>query len=44
MAVTLGLMPGCRALLNDLNPHLVNFYRCVRDGLVITMELRQQRA
>lgn len=31
MAVALGLRPE-RALLNDKNPHLVNFYRYVRDG------------
>lgn len=34
LAVTLGLMPE-RALLNDINPHLINFYRWLKDGLVI---------
>ncbi len=32
LAVTLGLAPK-RALLNDLNPHLVNFYRWLQRGL-----------
>jgi DNA adenine methylase len=34
LAVTLGLRPG-RALLNDANPHLINFYRWVRRGLTV---------
>ena len=33
LAVTLGLRPA-RALLNDVNPHLVNFYRWLARGLV----------
>ncbi len=32
LAVTLGLMPE-RALLNDANPHLINFYRWLQSGL-----------
>ena len=32
LAVTLGLQPG-RALLNDANQHLVNFYRWLQRGL-----------
>jgi DNA adenine methylase len=32
LAVTLGLAPD-RALLNDANPHLVNFYRWLQRGL-----------
>ena len=32
LAVTLGLLPD-RALLNDANPHLVNFYRWLQKGL-----------
>ena len=35
LAVTLGLMPE-RALLNDINPHVINFYRQLKMGLVIT--------
>ena len=32
LAVTLGLVPE-RALLNDINPHVVNFYRWLKRGL-----------
>ena len=32
LAVVLGLEPQ-KALLNDVNPHLINFYRHVRNGL-----------
>ncbi len=39
LAVTLGLMPK-RALLNDINPHLINFYRWLKRGL--SVELRQE--
>lgn len=35
LAVTLGLSPH-KALLNDINPHLVNFYRWLKQGLVVT--------
>jgi DNA adenine methylase len=35
LAVALGLRPE-RALLNDLNPHNVNFYRRLKDGLDIS--------
>jgi DNA adenine methylase len=38
LAVTLGLMPG-RALLNDVNPHLVAFYRALARGLEVTVRL-----
>ena len=34
LAVTLGLLPQT-ALLNDINPHLINFYRCLKEGLVL---------
>jgi len=33
LAVTLGLLPE-RALLNDINPHAVNFYRWLKRGLL----------
>lgn len=36
LAVTLGLQPE-RALLNDINPHLINFYRWLQKGLVIDL-------
>jgi len=39
LAVALGLGPG-RALLNDLNPHLINFYLWLQRGLHIDIELR----
>ncbi len=38
MAVTLGLRPK-RARLNDINVHLINFYRWVQKGLVIDIPL-----
>ena len=38
LAVTLGLMPK-RALLNDVNPHLINFYRWLKRGLKISIEM-----
>ena len=39
LAVALGLLPR-RAVLNDVNPHLINFYRQLQTGLVLdgTME------
>lgn len=43
LAVTLGLMPA-RALLNDVNPHLVNFYRWVKAGLTFTLPMRNESA
>jgi DNA adenine methylase len=41
LAVTLGLMPG-RALLNDANPHLINFYRWLQRGLRIRLPMSNQ--
>jgi DNA adenine methylase len=43
LAVALGLMPE-RALLNDINPHVVNFYRWARKGLVIKLAMRKSEA
>ncbi len=34
LAITLGLQPKT-ALLNDINPHLINFYRFLKAGLVV---------
>ncbi len=34
LSVTLGLAPA-RALLNDVNPHLINFYRWLKRGLTL---------
>jgi len=42
LAVALGLQPA-RALLNDLNPHLINFYQQVRRGLSLTIKARYDR-
>jgi DNA adenine methylase len=39
LAVVLGLHPE-RALLNDINPHLINFYRHLQRGLRPTIEMR----
>jgi len=39
LAVTLKLLPDC-ALLNDINPHVINFYSWVQRGLKIAMPLR----
>jgi len=38
LAVTLGLVPE-RALLNDANPHLVNFYRWLQRGLRFDLQM-----
>ncbi len=38
LAVTLGLLPK-RALLNDINPHAINFYRRLKRGLIITLPM-----
>lgn len=43
LAVALGLRPE-RALLNDVNPHLINFYRSLRKGLVITLPMSNAEA
>jgi DNA adenine methylase len=42
LAVALGLMPR-RALLNDANPHLINFYRWLKRGLKTGLEFRNER-
>jgi len=38
LAVSLGLTPR-RALLNDANPHLINFYRWLKRGLIADIEM-----
>jgi len=43
LAVTLGLIPQ-RALLNDINPHLINFYHWLKHGLVITLRMSNVEA
>jgi DNA adenine methylase len=42
LAVALGLMPE-RALLNDVNPHLINFYRWLQRGFSIDLEMRNSK-
>lgn len=42
LAVALGLKPG-HALLNDLNPHLINFYAQLRRGLSLEIEARYDK-
>ena len=39
LAVVLGLQPA-RALLNDVNPHLINFYRHLQTGMQPQIEMR----
>jgi DNA adenine methylase len=39
LAVALGLRPQ-RAMLNDLNPHLINFYKQLRRGLSLRIDAR----
>jgi DNA adenine methylase len=39
LAVVLGLQPQ-QALLNDVNPHLINFYRHVQNGLRMHIDMR----
>lgn len=39
LAVTTGLMPR-RALLNDINPHLINFYCWLKQGLAIDLDMK----
>jgi DNA adenine methylase len=43
LSVALGLRPK-RALLNDLNPHLINFYRQIQRGLRMSIDLRYDAA
>lgn len=41
LAVALGLAPT-RALLNDANPHLINFYRWLKRGLTVETPMKNQ--
>jgi DNA adenine methylase len=43
LAVALGLGPR-RALLNDINPHLISFYRWLKRGLVVDLEMANEEA
>jgi DNA adenine methylase len=42
LSVALGLRPE-RALLNDVNPHLINFYRWLKRGLRIDLAMENDR-
>ena len=42
LAIALALGPA-RALLNDVNPHLINFYRWVQRGLTISDPMSNSR-
>lgn len=42
LAMALGLMPE-RALLNDLNPHNVNFFRWLKRGLHVDIAMENER-
>jgi DNA adenine methylase len=39
LAVTTGLVPD-RAILNDINPHVINFYNWLKRGLKISFEMK----
>jgi DNA adenine methylase len=43
LAVSLGLAPD-RALINDLNPHTINFYSWLKRGLRITLAMQNDQA
>jgi DNA adenine methylase len=43
MAVALYLNPA-RALLNDINIHLINLYRQIKNGMTIGLDMRNDRA
>jgi DNA adenine methylase len=42
LAVTLGLMPA-RALLNDINIHVINFFQWLKKGLVIAIFMENSK-
>lgn len=43
LAISLGLLPET-ALLNDVNPHAINFYRWLQAGLMVDIEMQNERA
>ena len=43
LAVTTGLMPQ-RALLNDINPHVINFYDWLKRGLRVSFKMENEAA
>ena len=42
LAIALGLQPE-KALLNDINPHVVNFYKCLQKGLKLEIDVKNER-
>jgi len=42
LAIALGLQPEA-ALLNDINPHVVNFYKCLQKGLHLDLDVKNER-
>jgi DNA adenine methylase len=43
LAAALGLQPA-KALLNDVNPHLINFYKQIQRGLELHIEMRNDQS
>lgn len=41
LGMCLGLKPK-KALLNDINPHLINFYHWLQEGLVVSLKLKNE--
>jgi DNA adenine methylase len=42
MSISLGILPE-QSLVNDINPHLINFYQWLQKGLVTDPEFRNER-
>jgi DNA adenine methylase len=42
LGVTLGLMPN-KAYLNDINPHLINFYLNLKSGLILNFKMKYDK-
>jgi len=43
LAVTLGILPK-RALLNDINTHVINFYNWLKAGLVVELKMKNDES
>ena len=41
LSISLGIQPE-RALLNDCNPHVINFYQCIKKGLKIDLAMKNE--
>ena len=41
LSISLGIQPD-RALLNDRNPHVINFYQCIKKGLKIDLAMKNE--